>query len=63
MKYITEHSGELLEILGAVVAVATLIVKLTPTSQDDTVLAKIIKILSALSLCNADGSFIQRSNK
>ena len=58
MKYIMEHSGELLEILGAVVAVATLVVKLTPTTKDDTVLAKIINILSALSLCNADGSFI-----
>ena len=58
MKYIREHSGELLEILGAVVAVATLVVKLTPTTKDDTVLAKIINILSALSLCNADGSFI-----
>ncbi len=58
MKYIMEHSGELLEILGAVVAAATLIVKLTPTAKDDTVLTKIIKILSALSLCNADGSFI-----
>ena len=63
MKYITEHGGELLEILGAVVAVATLIVKLTPTTKDDTILAKIIKILSAFSLCNADGSFVQRSNR
>ena len=60
MKYIAEHSAELLQILGAVVSVATLIVKLTPTQKDDNFLAKVIKILSAFSLCNADGSFIQR---
>lgn len=62
MKYITEHSAELLQILGAVVAVATLIVKLTPTPKDDAVLAKIIRVLSALSLCNADGTFIQKKD-
>ncbi len=63
MKYITAHSAELLQILGAVVGLATLIVKLTPTQKDDTVLAKVIKILSALSLCNVDGSFIARTDK
>lgn len=58
MKFITEHYDEVLQILGAVVALATLIVKLTPTQKDDNILAKVIKVLSALSLCNADGSFI-----
>lgn len=61
MNYIVEHGSEVLEILGAVVGVATLVVKLTPTQKDDNVLAKIIKVLSALSLCNADGSFIGKS--
>ena len=60
MNFITQHYDEILQILGAVVALATLIVKLTPTQKDDTILAKIIKVLSALSLCNADGSFIGR---
>ena len=60
MKYIAEHSAELLQILGAVVALSTLIVKLTPTQKDDALLAKIIQVLSALSLCNADGTFIQK---
>lgn len=63
MKYIVEHSSELLEILGSVVALATLIVKLTPTQKDDNFLAKFIKVLSALSLCNADGSFIVKKDK
>lgn len=58
MKFITQHYEEVLQILGAVVALATLVVKLTPTPKDDHILAKIIKVLSALSLCNADGSFI-----
>ena len=58
IRFITEHYEEILQILGAVVAVATLVVKLTPTPQDDNVLAKVIRVLSALSLCNADGSFI-----
>ena len=60
IKFITEHYDEVLQIIGAVVALATLIVKLTPTQKDDNVLAKIIKILSALSLCNPDGTFITK---
>lgn len=56
--FITGHWNEILQVIGAVVALATLIVKLTPTQKDDNLLAKIIKVLSALSLCNADGSFI-----
>lgn len=63
MKFITQHYDEVLQIIGAVVALATLIVKLTPTQKDDNVLAKIIKVLSALSLCNADGSFIGRKDQ
>ena len=63
MTFITQHYDELLQILGAAVALATLIVKLTPTQKDDNVLAKIIKILSALSLCNADGSFVGGKTK
>ena len=58
MHWITQHYDEVLQIVGAVVALATLVVKLTPTPKDDNVLTKIIKVLSALSLCNADGSFI-----
>lgn len=63
MKFITQHYDEILQIIGAGVALATLIVKLTPTTQDDTVLAKLIKVLSAFSLCNADGSFIGKKEQ
>jgi len=62
--WITEHYNDVLQIIGAVVALATLVVKLTPTQKDDTLLAKAVKLLSALSLCNADGSFIgQKGDK
>jgi hypothetical protein len=50
-------------IIGAVVSIATVIVKITPTTKDDTILAKIIKVLSAFSLCNADGSFTGKGTK
>ena len=63
IKTITEHYDEVLQIIGAAVALATLIVKLTPSQKDDNALSKIIKVLSALSLCNADGSFIGKADK
>lgn len=52
------HGDDLLQLVGAVVAVATLAVKLTPTQKDDNVLSKIIKVLAAFSLVNPDGSVI-----
>lgn len=58
MRFITEQAGSILQLIGGVVSVATLFVKLTPTAKDDAALAKIIKVLSVFSLCNADGSFI-----
>ena len=60
MNLLTQKAADILQIIGGVVSVATLIVKLTPTTKDDAFLAKVIKVLSAFSLCNADGSFIGR---
>lgn len=56
MEWITTHWKDILAIIGGVVTVCSIIVKLTPTQKDDSVLAKIIKILSALGLFNPDGS-------
>lgn len=56
MEWITAHWKDILAIIGGVVTVCSLIVKLTPSQKDDTVLAKIIKILSVLGLFNPDGS-------
>lgn len=41
-----------LEIFGAAVALASLIVKLTRTEKDDAILAKVVKVLDFLSVVN-----------
>lgn len=62
-KFIAEHLDEMLQIFGAVVALITLIVKFTSTDKDDTVWAKILKVLAALSLVNPDGSVIGKKEE
>ena len=57
MEWIQNNGKDLLAVIGAAVALATAVVKLTPTQKDDNALSKIIKVLSGLSLCNPDGSF------
>lgn len=59
MEWITAHWKDILAIIGGVVTVCSIIVKLTPTQKDDNVLAKIIKILAALSLYNPDGKMVK----
>ena len=54
---------DVLAIIGGVVTVASIIVKLTPTTKDDAVLSKVIKLLAALSLFNPDGSMIGKADK
>ncbi len=58
MEWITTHWDDVLAIIGGVVVVVSAVVKLTSTTKDDTVWAKILKVLSALSLVNPDGSVI-----
>lgn len=54
----SENWQGVLAVIGGAVTLATAVVKLTPTPKDDAVLAKIIGVLSALSLVNPDGSFV-----
>ena len=56
MKWVAEHWNELMNIFGSAVVLITLIVKFTETDKDDSVWAKILKVLSLLSLVNPDGS-------
>lgn len=63
VNWIVEHWQDVLSIITGVIGVATIIVKLTPTQKDDAILAKIIKVLSVVSLCNPDGSFIGKKDK
>ena len=58
MEWITQNWNDVLAVIGAVILAVTGIVKLTATDKDDTVWAKVLKVLSALSLCNPDGSLI-----
>lgn len=58
MEFIHTHLKDVLAIIGATVTLASLIVKLTPTQKDDSILAGIIKVLSALGVFNPDGSLV-----
>ena len=40
------------EVFGAAVAFASVIVKLTPSTKDDAILAKVVKVLDFLSVVN-----------
>lgn len=50
MDWIRANWVELVAIVGGVVLVARIIVKLTPTPKDDTVLEKIVNFLKAIGL-------------
>ena len=58
MEWIQTNWSDVLSIIGSVILIITVVVKLTSTDKDDTVWAQVLKVLSALSLCNPDGSFI-----
>ena len=52
ISFIQNHWDELLAIIGGVVSVASIIVKLTPTTKDDNVLNTIINFLAKFSIVN-----------
>ena len=62
MEWISAHWDDMLAIIGGVVLVVSTVVKLTATEKDDTVWAKVLKVLSALSLVNPDGSLIGKNS-
>lgn len=49
LAWILAHSADLLTIYGGLVAVCTAIVKFTPSTKDDTIVAKVIAILDYFS--------------
>lgn len=61
MEWITTHWDDILALIGGVVVVVSTVVKLTATDKDDTVWAKILAALAALSLVNPDGSVVGKS--
>lgn len=52
ISFIQNHWDELLAIIGGIVSIASIIVKLTPTTKDDNVLNTIINFLAKLSIVN-----------
>lgn len=46
------HYNDILAIIGGIVSIATIIVKLTPSTKDDEILNKVINVLSKLSIIN-----------
>lgn len=50
MEWIILHYQDLLAIAGAVVLVASLIVKLTPSTRDDEIVGKIMLFLESFSV-------------
>ncbi len=59
MEWIQNNWQDILTMIGGVVTVCSIIVKLTPTQKDDDALAKVIKVLAALSLFNPDGKMVK----
>lgn len=47
--WIIEHWDDLLAIYGGIVAICTVVVKLTPSVKDDEIFGKVIKILDTFS--------------
>ncbi len=64
INFFQNHYDELLAILGGIVSIATIIVKLTPTTKDDDVLTKIVNFLDKFSLVNtkANQNIIDNNN-
>lgn len=52
LNFIAEHYDEILAIIGGIVSIATIITRLTPSTRDDEILAKIVNILSKFSIVN-----------
>lgn len=52
INFIQNHYDELLAIIGGIVSIATIIVKLTPSTRDNEILEKIINFLAKFSIIN-----------
>jgi hypothetical protein len=50
MDWIANHYQDILAVIGAVVSLATIIVGLTPTTKDDEILGKIVRVLDYFSV-------------
>ena len=63
MENIIEYANQALAVIGALVTAATVIVRITPTTRDDSVLEKIIHILDFFSVVNPNGTRVFKTGK
>lgn len=54
INWISENWNNILAVYGAIVALCTAIIKLTPSQKDDTVWGNIVKILDMFSTAFTD---------
>ena len=50
MSWLTENFANIMAGVGAVIVLARIIVKLTPTPADDSILEKVVSVLKTLGL-------------
>ena len=50
MEFITQNLPSIMAIVGAVVVLARIIVKLTPTPRDDSIVEKVVSVLKTVGL-------------
>lgn len=53
IQFVADHYKEVFAAIGALVTAATVVVKLTPTQQDDAILAKVVSVLNYFSVIEA----------
>lgn len=52
ISFIQEHYNDIFTAIGYLVSFASVVVALTPSSRDDQILAKVVKVLDFLSVVN-----------
>lgn len=50
MEFITQNLPSIMAIVGAVIVLARIIVKLTPTPRDDSIVEKVVSVLKTIGL-------------
>lgn len=66
MEFITwifANGNTLLEIFGGIVAVGSLIVKLTPSTKDDGIWAIVVNIFEKVSVFNKNGTKVVKTEE
>lgn len=58
INWLAQHWDDVLAVIGGVVTSVSIIVKLTATTKDNEVWAKVLKVLSYMSVVNPDGSVV-----